>query len=76
MIIQREKIPLKGDSVEKILVNKARTICQLIFKSGKLVQLDIDPSEFGVIKDVKNSPVKTESIKKSPIFSPFSLIYP
>ena len=62
MITKKDKIPTKGDSVEKVLVNKNRTICDIIFGSGKVVRIDIDPSEFGI-----KSTVKTEAVRRSKV---------
>jgi len=69
MITRKDKIPTKGDTLEKVLVNKARTICQLVFSSGKTIQTEIDPTEFGMKSEVKNNPVKNENVKKSKVDS-------
>lgn len=60
-MISKKDIPVKGDVVKKVVVNKARTVGQLIFSSGKKVNIEIDPSEF----NVASSPVRKESVQRT-----------
>ena len=48
MIVSKKNIPIKGDSVVKVIANKERTLAQIVFESGKKVSISLEPSEYGI----------------------------